>query len=240
MRIPRFLQLSNADGFVHKFWRCHNREYYLSPDHIKALYLNCTGEALNKDNTKDYIKIHAFCAMDNHFHQLIHYNQSSKWLSAFMRRAHSQFGRLYNNMHKRSGKVAEGRPKTPLIQDHDHLMEVHFYVEANPIRAQKIPVERLKQYRFSSYRFYAFGIRDKYTELLTPPEWYLGLGTAARERQQKYRKLFAQYLKDKGIKPHGFLRAFIGSPLWVQNQKERIQAEIKKKIEMNKTGPNSS
>lgn len=237
MRLSRSLQLVLPDGFVHKFWRCHNREYYLT-DPIKSLYMACTKEALEKEG--EFIKIHSFCVMDNHVHQVLHYSQSSQKLSSFMRRAHSLFGRLYNNLCQRSGKVAEGRPKTPLIQDEDHLMQVHFYVEANPVRAKKIPVEKLKQYKFSSYRYYAFGVRDKYTELLTAPQWYLALGKTAKQRQEKYRRLFAQYLESKGIEPHGFLGAFIGALLWVSHQEERVLEGMKKRTQSNHAQSNSS
>lgn len=227
MRIPRSLQLAEPNGFVHKFWRCHNREHYLSSDSIKELYLNCAKEALEKDSIHEHIKIHAYCAMDNHFHKIIQFLDSSAWLSSFMRRSHSQFGRLYNNIKNRSGKVAEGRPKTPLIQNYDHLIEVHFYVEANPVRARKMTVENLKHYRYSSYRFYAFGIRDKFTELLTIPEWYLALGKTSRDRQRKHRKLFYAYLKEKGINQlNGFLDYFIGSQLWILDQRNRVQVKM--------------
>jgi putative transposase len=226
MRIPRRLQLSIPNGFVHKYWRCHNKEYYLAQNAFKALYLQCLKDTLKKSFFKEHIKVSAYCAMDNHFHQVIQYLHSFTWLSDFMRQAHSQFGRAYNKIHKRSGKVAEGRPKTPLIQDSEHFVWVHFYVEANPIRAKKIPFEKMKHYKYSSYRFYAYGIKDEYTEILTPPDWYLALGSTAKLRQKNYRRLFVEYLKSKGLEPFGFMEAFIGSPIWRVNQKKRVEQEI--------------
>jgi len=180
-------------------------------------------ETLAKGLFKDHIKVTAYCAMDNHFHQILQYLQCFTWLSAFMRQAHSQFGRIYNILNERSGKVAEGRPKTPLIQDNEHLAWVQFYVEANPIRAKKIPVEKMKEYKYSSYRYYAYGIEDEFTEMLTPPDWYMALGNTKKLRQKKYRKLFMKYLREKGIEPHGFMATFIGSPLWVEQQTRRVK-----------------
>lgn len=188
--------------------------------------MNCEKEALEKGNTKDFIQINAYCLMDNHSHELNHYLESSIYLSDYMRRSHSQFGRVFNDLNNRSGKVAESRPKTPLIEDWEHLMRVHFYIEANPVRAGKIPLEKLKNYKYCSYRYYAYGIEDEYTKMLTPPEWYLALGKTARERQKKYRKLFAAYLREQGlIAPPGFSKDFIGSPFWIQEQKDRVKAQ---------------
>ncbi|MCB0407322.1 MAG: transposase, partial [Bdellovibrionales bacterium] len=214
--------MAQETGYVHKFWRCHNKEYYLMPNKIKSLYHKCIENNLKKDNLNNFISIHAFCYMDNHHHELTQYKNSSKNISNYMQRTHSDFGRIYNNLNDRSGKVAESRPKTPLIQDDEHLIQVHFYIEANPVRAKKIPVEKLKQYKYSSFRFYAFGVEDEYTKLLTIPDWYLRLGKTKLERQKKYRKLFYQYLNKQGVEPHGFLQAFIGKSDWIKIEKLRI------------------
>ena len=117
MRIPRSIQLYEEFGYVHLFWRCHNKEFYLKNPKMKVLYLLCIRKALSELKIQGTLRIHCFCVMDNHFHMVISYDQGSKNLSEFMRKAHSAFGRSYNKLHKRSGKVAEGRPKTPLIEN---------------------------------------------------------------------------------------------------------------------------
>jgi REP element-mobilizing transposase RayT len=151
MRIPRSLQLFNSQGFVHQFWRCHNKEFYLGAAKIKSLYLNCIKRALKSHNKDGSLKIYAFTVMDNHFHNLMDYQSGSGKLSAFLRQAHSLFGATFNRWHKRSGKVAEGRPKTSLIENIEHLMRVHFYIEANPIRAARCTINQLRFYKHSSY-----------------------------------------------------------------------------------------
>ena len=64
--------------------------------------------------------------MNNHSHMLIDYWETSEDLSQFMRLSHSRFGFTYNRLHNKSGKVANERPKTPLIEDPNHNMRVHF------------------------------------------------------------------------------------------------------------------
>lgn len=240
MRIPRSIQLSDPEGYVHKFWRSHNREYSLLSDKIKSLYLRCLKIELLKKGTKEFLKLYAYCVMDNHAHELNRYLESSRHLSSYMRRSHGRFGRIFNNLFKRSGKVAEGRPKTPQIQDLEHLIMVHFYVEANPVRAKKIPIEKLKQYKYSSFRFYAYGIRDEFTEMLTIPDWYIALGKSAKDRQRAYRRLFMKYLKSKGIEPHGFMKLFIGSPDWAQSKSDQANEEVQRRCRQVESSNNTS
>lgn len=229
MRIPRSLQLFNSQGFVHQFWRCHNKEFYLGAAKIKSLYLNCIKRALKSHNKDGSLKIYAFTVMDNHFHNLMDYQSGSEKLSAFLRQAHSLFGATFNRWHKRSGKVAEGRPKTSLIENIEHLMRVHFYIEANPIRAARCTINQLRFYKHSSYRFYAYGIQDEFTEILSVPEWYKQLGKTRFQRQHRYRALFQEYLSSlqQGLK---ILAPFIGTQSWeiesLTNLKERISLGI--------------
>ena len=225
MRIPRSIQLNYESGFVHKFWRCHNREFYLRDNKIKDLYLNCAGEALSDKSLSKTVKIHAFCAMDNHFHKVMSYDEGSQNLSEFMRKAHSSFGARYNKLKKRTGKVAESRPKTPLIENFDHLARVHFYVEANPIRAGMVDLGRLKKYKYSTYQFYAYGIKHLSHDIISIPDWYKELGSTPKERQKEYRRLFQIYLDENKSGLLNFLKAFIGSPEWVLRESRRAIAE---------------
>ena len=213
MRIPRSLQLFSTRGFIHQFWRCHNKEFYLLKSSIKALYLQCVQRALKSHNKDGSLQIFAYTVMDNHFHSLMNYRDGSSKFSRFLRQAHGLFGAKFNKLNKRSGKVAEGRPKTSLIENIEHLMRVHFYIEANPVRAGKCSVNLLRCYKFSSYRYYAYGIKDEFTSILTVPEWYRKLGRTARLRQSRYRTLFLDYLRKPTEKVEMF-SAFIGSTLW--------------------------
>jgi hypothetical protein len=167
--------------------------------------------------------------MNNHSHQILGYSGGVAFLSSFMRIAHGEFGRIFNKVFKRTGKVANERPRTVLVQETDRSqMRAHMYVEANPIRAGMRKAENLKLYRFSSFRFYAFGIMDEFTQLLVPPEWYLNLGQTPEERQRKYRSLFSLYLGNGnlGTRLEGFLKLVMGDPDWCLDQIKRIRALV--------------
>ncbi len=198
---------------MHQFWRCHNKEFYLLKSAMKSLYLHCILRAFRSHNSDGTLQIFAYAVMDNHFHSLMNYLDGSPRLSGFLRQAHALFGSKYNRLVKRSGKVAEGRPKTSVVENIEHLMRVHFYIEANPIRAGKCTARQLRHYKFSSYRFYAFGLKDEFSSMLTVPEWYLKLGSSARQRQHRYRSLFQEYL-GKAVERVDIFASFIGSPIF--------------------------
>jgi putative transposase len=221
MRIPRSIQLHDLNGFLHSYWRCHNKEYYLKDPRTKALYLNSLLDAFKTHNKDNSLKMHAFTCMDNHFHNLLNYTQGSQKLSNFYRQSHSLFGSRYNRYHNRSGKVSEARPKTSLIENTEHLMRAHFYIEANPIRAGKCSEKQLRGYKFSSYRFYAYGIKDEWTHLLTIPDWYMELGQTALQRQHRYRTLFFEYLMKK-VDRTELYTPFVGSPLWRLRMTQKV------------------
>ncbi len=218
MRINRTHLLWPQTANVHLYWRCHNREFHLKEFNIKDLYMKCIDDSLKYKKQGENCFIHAFCVMDNHFHQSVTYKNGSRNLSNFMRYAHGIFGARFNRKKNRSGSVSEGRPKTPLVQNDHHSMRLHFYIEANPIRSKLRTIENLKDYIYSSYGFYAYGIRTKFTYRLTIPEWYLNLGQTFRERQKKYRKLFREYIdEEKSIDSLIFLKKAVGDSIWLKD-----------------------
>jgi len=235
MRISRSIQLHPESASTHLFWRAHNKEFYLSAPEIKRLYLRCCQKASEKINKLNkQVAIHSYCLMSNHVHLSATYLASSKPLSEWMRSCHGRFGASYNRLHHRSGKVAESRPKTSLIQNDEHLMRVHFYIEANPIRAGLCKAENLHLQKYSSYKFYAYGIKDEFTSLLTIPDWYLNLGDTAKQRQEKYRKLFYLYLKESpDLKPL-HLQPFLGCELWKLQMLQKL-----KYLALGRTSPKS-
>jgi hypothetical protein len=228
MRYARRLIVSNTGAIVHKIWKFHNNSFGLQGDDVRGLFLKCTMAALEHRAVADKIKLQAFCVMSNHSHQLVHSTGESHWLSKFMQIALTKFGRLYNNKFKRSGAVGNGRPKTIPIQETDTVqMRTHMYIEANPIRAGFRKFENLKLYKFSSFRFYAFGVVDDSTRLLEAPEWYIRLGPTPLARQRAYRSLFKKYVgnfkRGKEVWPKLGLFQYFGELNWVAEQLRKLR-----------------
>ena len=82
-----------------------------------------------------------------------------------------------------SGHVWQGRFRSPVIQDGDHLLVVLRYIEANPVRAAMVadPCE----YTWSSHRCHGAGHADPILDSF--PEWEQ-LGRTEPERRARWRR----------------------------------------------------
>ncbi|MDJ0762456.1 MAG: hypothetical protein QNJ97_05650 [Myxococcota bacterium] len=187
-------------------WRAHNREYVFARDAEKYNYLNALFDTYTK-SFRENIQVHGYCLMGNHTHEvgrlLPHFNgnrgfkRATRFLGNWMRNAHSRFGMGYNQRHNRQGKVAYDRPRTTEIKNEFEVLKTMFYCDANPVRVGI--VSHPANYKHSSYRFYAFGERNKYTVHLTPPQAYLACGKTAASRRKKYRRLCDLYLRQENL-----------------------------------------
>ena len=217
MRKPR-LETISTTGTFHKMWRGHNRERVFADDVDKRAYLNDLARCLTED-LRRLLVWHAYCLMDNHTHENGQLEpdaqgdltEAIRALGDWMRNAHSRFGQQYNRRHDRQGKVAYDRPKTTEVKDTiaDRQRAI-FYADVNPVRAGM--VKHPSQYRFSSYRFYAFGEADELTRHLTPPDWYVELGQTPEVRQMWYRRLCDAYMRELGLIDDAPLVEVSGAP----------------------------
>jgi hypothetical protein len=162
--------------------------------------------------------------MSNHFHKAGELVEDSRPLSRWARSAHASFALWLNRRLKRRGPVAQDRPKTLVVEDQEHLKRLMFYIDWNPVRAGMCGHPR--EYPFSSYRFYAFGEVNAWTEHLTPPPWYLASGDTDERRQQRYREECDRYFAE-GLIPdddEADLRHAIGRPEFVQRRTVLMKA----------------
>jgi REP element-mobilizing transposase RayT len=231
MRVPRNEILAKGNTF-HKIWRCHDRQWLLQSHGEKHAFLKSIYDDYKNNCSRDDFVIYGYTMMSNHGHEANGITGKVKSFSDHMRRAHGFFGQMYNKRHDRLGKVAHGRPKTLRVQDDDRLKELMFYIDCNPVRAKiiKHPTD-IRWKEFSSCRFYCYGERNSYSEMLTVPEWYKKLGKNSKQRQRKYRSMLDKYLVKKGMKrdPKMSWGHFIGGELWVNEERKRLSAALKKK-----------
>jgi putative transposase len=89
----------------------------------------------------------------------------------------------YHQRYGTTGHVWQGRFKSPVCQDSDHLLVVLRYIEANPLRAGM--VSDPADYLWSSYQCHGMGRADS---LLDPfPEWEQ-LGRTEAQRRARWRR----------------------------------------------------
>ena len=239
MRIPRKHTLEPSTPF-HKIWRCHNREFLLQSHAEKHAYLKCLSDDYKKNCSKEDFVIYSYNVMANHAHEADEIRGTVKSYSEHMRRAHGLFGLKFNKRHKRLGKVAHDRPKTLKVQNDERLKNLMFYIDCNPVPAgvTSHPTD-IRWKEFSSCRFYAYGEKNSYTDMLTMPKWYMELGRTPKERQRRYRSMLDRYMIEHGLKrdPKMSQGLFIGGELWVLEMRKKLAKALKKEKQGGKDPP---
>lgn len=229
MRIPRRLYLGPGCS-IHKIWRCHNREFLLQSSSEKLAYLKAIHDDFTRRCSSDDFSIQAYCIMANHVHEKETIKSSLPSFSRHMQRAHGSFGLHFNRRHKRLGKVAHDRPKTLRIENDQQDMRCTFYIDCNPVRAGLIKHPTDVRWKdFSSCRFYAFGTRNRFSDMIELPQWYLQLGKTPKQRQRRYRSLLDKYMVEQGLKrdPAMSRGLFLGGELWLLGMR-RILSTFRK------------
>jgi REP element-mobilizing transposase RayT len=223
-RIPRSIKVL-PNYSVHKVWRGHNGECNLGSDIDKITYLRFMNADLESTKFDAGSNIQALALMSNHSHEIF-LVKIPELFSGHMRRHHSRYGASFNRANNRCGKVAQDRAHTTLIADAQHEINAVCYIHANPVRSKM--VKDARNYQWSTHRLYAFGKRDPWMKNIKFPKWYIALGETPEMRQSGYRKIFARYLKEKGLVEQSFLKPFFyGPPIWRQ-QREELVAQWRK------------
>lgn len=99
------------------------------------------------------VELWAYVLMGNHYHLVLrtrrpNLSRAAQWLGV-------SYASWFNARHERKGHLFQGRFKSFLIEDEHYLRTLLLYVHRNPVRAGL--VERLADYRWSSYPCLAYG-----------------------------------------------------------------------------------
>ena len=95
------------------------------------------------------VRLLAWCLMPNHFHLLVQLTEAdrlNKWMQWLM----TTHVRRYHKHYGSSGHVWQGRYKSFIVQDDEHLLTVTRYIEGNPVRALLAPT--VGEWPWSSYQ----------------------------------------------------------------------------------------
>ncbi len=163
-----------ADGLIyHVINRGNNRQTVFHSEGDYAAFL----KAIADHKERKPFELYGYCLMGNHIHLLARPRSCSiSRIAQSLLVSHTQ---RYHRFHRTCGHVWQGRFKSPVIQDDDHLLTVLRYIEANPLRARI--VERAGDYPWSSFARHGLGRSDP---LLDPLPGYDALASypAARQR----------------------------------------------------------
>ena len=156
------------------------------------------------------VTVNAYVLMTNHVH-LILTPSDPGGLSRTMQAVGRSYVPLFNRRHQRTGTLWEGRFRSTAIEDERYFVTCHRYIELNPVRARMVAAP--EEYRWSSFRHYAFGAQDP---VLTAHPIYLNLGATATARQDKWRQACGVPLLEEELTAVRRRPVIVSEPLVVQ------------------------
>jgi putative transposase len=151
--------------------------------------------------------------MGTHPHVVCTAAKGQEEFSRFWKVVNHGFAWWFNRRHKRRGQVVMERLRSPRIQSSgSHQLTVMRYGDLNPVRAGI--VRSPKDWRWSTYRHYAFGERNP---LVDPAPEYLALGRTPVARRKAYQSLFVAPLTAalRERRPDLVALPFVGDASWV-------------------------
>ncbi|MFM1908913.1 MAG: hypothetical protein RLZZ591_2590 [Pseudomonadota bacterium] len=129
------------------------------------------------------VAIHAYVIMDNHLH-LLATPETDEGLPKMMQAVGRSYVRYFNNRHRRTGTLWEGRYRSNLIESERYLLACMVYIDLNPVRAGM--VQRPADFKWSGHRHCIGQVNDK---LVTPHALFWGLGNTPFAREAAYAEL---------------------------------------------------
>ncbi|MFC1658228.1 transposase [Candidatus Omnitrophota bacterium] len=203
----------------HIIQRGNNKNPIFFADYDYLFFLKVLQEA----KAKHPCLIYSYCLMGNHFHLLAEPKEKQN-ISLLMKLLGAKYVHYVNRSHNRTGTLWEGRFKCSLIEKEQYFLTCLHYIEMNPLRAGIVGFPEL--YRWSSYRFRAFGEKSSILDL---DPWYNGLGRNPQERQVRYQQFFRNAISSSDLKLVREMTnkgGFLGSSSF----KEQIEMKIDKEI----------
>ena len=226
----RAWRIEYEGALYHVLSRGNEQKAIFYNDQDRSLFLRTMGEMSERFE----IDVSAYVLMSNHYHLLLktrHANlsKSMQWLGL-------TYTRPFNLRHCRSGHLFQGRFKSIIVENDAYEMHLSCYIHRNPIRAGM--VNRLADYRWSSYKAYAYGAKA--------PEWLMAKPILSqlkgKDRHKAYREKVQRYAKEEKKLWEDFRHGLIiGSKKFVDKIRsahlpEKLQKEIPQQRDLAKDG----
>lgn len=160
----------------HIYHRGNNRCDVFRDEHDRRVFLDTLGEVCAHHD----VSVHGYALLTTHYHaQVTAFDEES--LPRMMQSLGRRYVRYFNDRHRRTGTLWEGRYQASLLDSDGAWFRCLRYVELNPVRAQI--VSRPDEWQWSSYRANATGLDDR---LLTRHSLLQGLGGTPAERFSRW------------------------------------------------------
>jgi putative transposase len=208
--MPRRPRFCPAGMPVHVVQRGNNRQVCFAKEADMIAYANWLGESAKKFD----VEIHGWVLMTNHVHLLLT-PKDEYGVSKLMQTLGRLYVRYFNYGYQRTGTLFEGRYKSSVVQQEEYFLNCLRYIELNPVRAGM--VNDPGDYKWSSYRAHAFGVKVK---RWTPHAMYTELAGTEIERQSHYRKWMSEAMATEVL---GKIRACLEKGLVLGTDRFREQ-----------------
>ncbi|MBW2491800.1 MAG: transposase [Deltaproteobacteria bacterium] len=181
----RAWRIEYEGALYHILSRGNEQKDIFYDDQDRLLFLKTIGEMSERFE----IDVFAYVLMGNHYHLLLKTNRAN--LSKSMQWLGVTYTRRFNLRHFRAGHLFQGRFKSIIVQNDAYLMRLSCYIHRNPLRAGI--VERLANYRWSSYKAYAYDDKD--------PKWLITKPILSqfkgKDKHKAYREKVQRYAKEE-------------------------------------------
>lgn len=198
----------------HVISNCNNGEFLFRESQDFRLFIRYLEEAKDKFS----FDLHSYQLMQSHVHLILKTNAPA-FLNVIMHWLCHSFAKHYNKIHHRKGHFWRDRYKAKIIDNDLYGLGCLRYVHRNPLEANM--VEKIEDWPWSCYPFYAFGIKNK---LITPLPSYLGLAHQEKSRQLIYQKWVETPFLSKETETHLFRSKLRGNSI---RQNNIIRKELK-------------
>jgi putative transposase len=178
--VARHPRLEAPGLAFHVIQRGNNRAACFLADSDRYRYLQYLGNAALRFGCA----IHAYVLMPNHVHLLVTPARPGA-LANMMQDLGRRYVRVFNDAHRRTGTLWEGRYKSCLVDSERYLLVCHRYIELNPVRAGII--REPAAYLWSSHRHYALGVSNP---IVSHHPVFERLGREATEQRAEFLMLF--------------------------------------------------
>ena len=148
----------SESGIYHIMFRGTNKQpIFLSDwDYMKII------EILKKLKEDFGFELYAYCLMSNHVHLVIKEKELMD-ISKIMHGLLTKYSRWFNIKYERTGILMENRYKSKAVEYDEYLIHLVRYIHQNPQKAGI--VEKMGDYRWSSYNRYLKKVEDELTDV---------------------------------------------------------------------------
>jgi REP element-mobilizing transposase RayT len=245
--MARPLRIERVGAWYHITGRGNERRSIFRDDRDRQHFCDLLAEVVERFN----LWLHAYVLMDNHYHLILELNElnlsrAGQWLNG-------SYVSWFNRRHSRCGHLFQGRFKAIIVSPQEWGLELSRYVHLNPVRLAALGlgktdrqrmavgvtskpsasvvterIGRLRDYRWSSYRFY-IGLARK-------PDWLtcqsvLDLGGGRKEQQRRRYREYVESAVREGVArtPWEDLKeqVALGSQRFVESLRRSVMGNIR-------------